>query len=79
MDGISSDLENKSLLNEEREQVLNDDFKGYVEAVKEFLIADFKTLENDLKELHQLRAIVYNLRKSKKINWLVQLGLLNKF
>jgi glycosyltransferase involved in cell wall biosynthesis len=79
LDGISTDLMNKELLNKEREQVLNADFKGYVEAVKEFLISDFKTLNNDLKELNELRKIVYNLRKSKKINWLVQLGLLNKF
>ncbi len=79
MDGISSDLGNKELLYNEREQVLNADFRGFVVTIKDFLISDFKTLDDDLKELRQLRKIVYNLRKSKKINWLVRLGLLNKF
>jgi glycosyltransferase involved in cell wall biosynthesis len=79
LDGISADVDNKQLLNTEREQVLNTDFKGYVDVIKEFLRSDFKTLEDDLKELQKLRKIVYNLRKSKKINALVQLGLLNKF
>lgn len=79
LDGISSDLTNKKLLNKEKKQVLNADFKGYVEVIKEFIASDFKGLNDDLKELNELRAILSNLRKSKKINWLVKLGLLNKF
>jgi len=67
------------LLNKEKKQVLNADFKGYVEVIKEFIASDFKGLNDDLKELNELRAILSNLRKSKKINWLVKLGLLNKF
>jgi glycosyltransferase involved in cell wall biosynthesis len=64
LDGISSDLVNQERLNLERKQVLN---------------SDFKNLIGDLKELYDFRDIVYNLRKSKKINWLVKLGLLHKF
>ena len=64
MDGMSSALENRDLLNQEREQVLDLDFKGYIE---------------DTNELLKLRKTISNLRNSKKIGWLVKLGLLHKF
>ena len=64
LDGISSNLSNQKIQIDEREEVLNSDFKN--------LIAD-------LKELNKLRTIVSGLRKSKKIAWLVKLGLIHKF
>jgi glycosyltransferase involved in cell wall biosynthesis len=63
-DGISSDFNNSELLNKERNQVLNSDYKGFID---------------DITELLKLRTIVFNFRRSKKIAWLVKLGLLNKF
>lgn len=63
-DGISSDFKNRELLSREREHVLNSDFKGYIE---------------DVKQLLMLRTIVSNFRKSRKIGLLVKLGLLHKF
>ena len=64
LDGISSQITNQKVLYEERQQVLNSNFKGYVA---------------DCNELLALRKIVANLRKSKKIGWLVKLGLIQKF
>ena len=64
LDGISSVMENREMVYRERAIVLNSDFKGYVE---------------DINELLALRTIVSNLRKSKKISWLVKLGLIHKF
>ena len=64
LDGISSDLKHREMLNQERQQILNTDFKNYIE---------------DINQLFELRTIVSNLRKSKKIRLLVKLGLLNKF
>ena len=64
LDGISSDLINQKMLYNERQDVLNSDFKGYVQ---------------DINQLLELRTIVSNLRKSKKIGWLVKLGLIHKF
>lgn len=64
LDGISSVIENREMVYKERDLVLNSDFKGYIE---------------DINQLLELRTIVSNLRKSKKIGWLVKLGLLNKF
>lgn len=63
-DGISSDSANEKLSQEERQQVLDTDFKSYIE---------------DTNQLFELRTIVSNFRKSKKIQLLVKLGLLNKF
>jgi glycosyltransferase involved in cell wall biosynthesis len=48
----------------EREKALKDEFAFFIE---------------DTQELNYLRAIVSNLRKSRKINWLIKFGLLNKF
>ena len=64
LDGISSELANKRIFYEEKQEVLNSDFKGNFE---------------DTNELFDLRKLISNLRKSKKIKWLVKLGLLNKF
>ena len=64
LDGISSDSRNQEMLCKEREYVLNKDFKGYKE---------------DMKQLLELKTIIYNLRKSKTIGWLVKLGLIHKF
>jgi len=64
LDGISSDEANKRIFYEEKQEVLNSDFKGNFE---------------DAKELFELRTRISNLRKSKKIGLLIKLGLLNKF
>ncbi|TDD75960.1 glycosyltransferase family 2 protein [Flavobacterium caseinilyticum] len=64
LDGISSDSTQQEILFNEREEVLNSEFKNIIE---------------DLKELNELRRIVIGLRKSRKISLLVRLGLLNKF
>jgi glycosyltransferase involved in cell wall biosynthesis len=64
LDGISSDLKNRELLDKERVHILNSDFKGYIEEINQLL---------------ELRTVVSNLRKSKKIRLLIKLGLLNKF
>lgn len=63
-DGISSLPENQSIIKAERTQVLQ---------------TEFPILMNDLKEYFIQQRIIRNLRKSRKINWLIKLGLLDKF
>lgn len=63
-DGISSLPENQSIIAAERAQVLQ---------------KEFPVLMNDLNEQFVLQRIIRNLRKSRKINWLIRLGLLDKF
>lgn len=63
-DGLSSLSENQVLIETERKRVLE---------------AEFPVLLNDLKENFRLQRIIRNLRKSRKINWLIKLGLLEKF
>ncbi|MFV8366682.1 glycosyltransferase family 2 protein [Flavobacterium sp. XS1P27] len=63
-DGISSLSENQSIMEAERTQVLE---------------TEFPVLLNDLKEYFIQQRIIRNLRKSRKINWLINLGLLDKF
>lgn len=63
-DGISSLEENKALVKQEREQVLNTEFGIFM---------------NDLKEIFLLRRKLRNLKSSKKIKLLIKLGLLNDF
>ncbi|TDD98398.1 glycosyltransferase family 2 protein [Flavobacterium cellulosilyticum] len=47
---------------------------------KEFVISsDFSIFRDETKEYFRLKEIVYNLRKSSKINWLIKFGLLNEF
>ena len=62
--GISSKEGSFLALEKERELVLR---------------SEFPILMNDLKEYYELKRIIKNLRKSKKINWLIRLGLLEKF
>lgn len=64
LDGMSSDSANLQVLIRERQQVLNSDFKRFVE---------------DFKELNELRKTVSSLRKSRNIKLLVKLGLIRKF
>lgn len=63
-DGISSLPENQSIIAAERTQVLE---------------TEFPVLLNDLNEYFVQQRIIRNLRKSRKINWLIKLGLLDKF
>jgi glycosyltransferase involved in cell wall biosynthesis len=64
LDGLSSDSQNKILIYEESEKVLKSEFQAYI---------------NDVNQFFELKTIVSNLRKSRKIKVLVKLGLLNKF
>ncbi len=64
LDGISSDKKYQEILIEERNQVLNSYFKCYIE---------------DMNKLLELKLLVSNLKKSRKIGLLVKLGLINKF
>lgn len=63
-DGISSLPENQSIIEAERARVLQE---------------EFPVLMNDLNEYFVLERIIRNIRKSRKINWLIKLGLLDKF
>ena len=63
-DGISSLPENQSIIKAERTQVLQ---------------TEFPILMNDLNEYFIQQRIIRNLRKSRKINWLIKLGLVDKF
>lgn len=63
-DGISSDKTNYQKMLEEKKLVLG---------------SEFSIFKDETNDYFKLREIVYNLRKSKKISWLIKLGLLNKF
>ena len=62
--GISSSNDNYQRMLREKEFVIN---------------SDFSIFEDETRQYFRLKEIVYNLRKSKKINWLIKFGLLNKF
>jgi glycosyltransferase involved in cell wall biosynthesis len=64
LDGFSSNRENNKLLQFERQKVLNEEFEVFVK---------------DYEQMRELRQIVSSLRKSRKINLLIRLGLINKF
>ena len=64
LDGISSDSINKDLITEEGQKVLQSSFKAFIQ---------------DSNELTEFKTIVLNLRKSRKLKFLVKLGLINKF
>lgn len=64
LDGISSDFENRQILNEERKYVLSCDFKGHID---------------DINQLLEFNKVVLNIRNSRKIKFLVKLGFLKKF
>jgi glycosyltransferase involved in cell wall biosynthesis len=63
-DGISAIESNRALMQEERTIVLE---------------KDFPVLMNDLKQQYYLERVIRNLRKSRKIKWLIKFGLLDKF
>ena len=62
--GISTNKESEALMKKERASVLN---------------AEFPILMNDLKYKYKLERIIRVLRKSRKIQLLIRLGLINKF
>jgi glycosyltransferase involved in cell wall biosynthesis len=64
LDGMSSDLNNKSKIYEEGQKVLKSKFPAFV---------------NVSNELGDLRTIISNLRNSRTIRMMVQFGLLKKF
>jgi glycosyltransferase involved in cell wall biosynthesis len=63
-DGLSSSLQNKEIIFREKQVVLELNFSAYI-------------VDND--ELNYSKNILSNLRKSKKTQLLIKLGLLNKF
>lgn len=64
LDGLSSDYKSRDLISEEGQKVLKSSFQAFIQ---------------DSKELVELKTIILNLRKSKKIKFLIKLGILNKF
>lgn len=62
--GLSSTADNQLLINCERKTVLE---------------SEFPVLLNDLNENFRMQRVIRNLNKSRKINWLIKLGLLDKF
>lgn len=63
-DGISSLPENKATIDAERATVL---------------ATEFPILMQDLKEYNYLQRVLRNLRKSRKIQWMIRLGWLDQF
>ncbi|SHL54250.1 glycosyltransferase family 2 protein [Flavobacterium xanthum] len=64
LDGLSSVPQNKVLILEESRKILKSNFQAFI---------------CDNEKLFELKTIVENLRKSRKIKILVKLGILNKF
>ncbi|KAF2325941.1 MAG: glycosyltransferase family 2 protein [Flavobacterium nitrogenifigens] len=64
LDGLSSDMENKSVIFSEKQFVLESGFSAYIQ---------------DMIHLKEFEDVVSNLKKSKKIQLLIKLGLLSKF
>lgn len=64
LDGLSSDPQNRKMILAEKQQVLNSNFQVYLQ---------------DTIEFEKLKKIVSNLKKSKKMKFLIKLGLINKF
>jgi glycosyltransferase involved in cell wall biosynthesis len=62
--GLSSDPTNKDIIYDEKRKVLSSHFQAYLD---------------DTNCFFELKRTVINLRKSKKINLLVKLGLIKKF
>jgi len=54
-------------------------FEAMEKERKNVLEEEFPILLNDLKEYYRLKRIIRNLRKSRKIKWLINFGLLEKF
>lgn len=62
--GVSSFPENLAVIYNEKQQVLKSDYQPYLQ---------------DLEDVLKNMTIINNLRRSKKIKWLIRLGLLNRF
>ena len=63
-DGLSSFPENMRVIFDEKQDVLKSSYLPYMQ---------------DLDDVLKYMTIVNNLKKSKKIKWLIKLGLINKF
>ena len=70
-DGISSQKENYSQVSQERAAVLQTEFSIFLKETKELI--ELQETSEKLKRTND------SLRKSRKIQWLIKLGLLNKF
>ncbi len=64
LDGISSHNDNYQLLLQEKAMIIGSEFSIFMSETKEYF---------------KLKEIVYNLKKSRKIKWLIKLGLIHKF
>ncbi|OXB07615.1 glycosyltransferase family 2 protein [Flavobacterium pectinovorum] len=64
LDGLSSVPENKKQIKLERIKILKEEFSAFM---------------SDIYELEKYQNLIYSLRKSKKLNFLIKLGLINKF
>ncbi|MDQ6472078.1 glycosyltransferase family 2 protein [Flavobacterium sp. LHD-80] len=64
LDGLSSDPKNQKIIFDEKQLVLESEFSAFL---------------NDLDESNKQKQLISNLKKSKKIQLLIKLGLLNKF
>jgi glycosyltransferase involved in cell wall biosynthesis len=64
LDGLSSNSNSKVVISEESQKVLQSSFQAYIQ---------------ESNELIELKTIISNLRKSRKIKFLINLGLLNEF
>ena len=63
LDGISSKEENLELIKKEKQQILNSVFLAYLD---------------DISELNYLKSIIFNLKKSRKFRFLINIGLIKK-
>jgi glycosyltransferase involved in cell wall biosynthesis len=70
-DGISSQIDNYPQVLNERATVLETEFSFFLKETKEFI--ELKETSTELKRIND------SLRKSRKLQWLIKLGLLNKF
>jgi glycosyltransferase involved in cell wall biosynthesis len=64
LDGLSSKIQNKNLIVDEKQQVLNSEFGNYIV---------------DISRFFEMEKMLSSLKKSRKIKLLIRLGLLNKF
>jgi glycosyltransferase involved in cell wall biosynthesis len=64
LDGLSSNFQNKEIIFKEKQEVLRLNFSSYLV---------------DISQLNDSKNTLSNLRKSRKIQVLIKLGLLNKF
>ena len=63
-DGISSLKESIKVINDEKQVVLKSSYLPYVQ---------------DLEDVLEYKTIINNLRRSKKLKWLIKFGFINKF